>query len=457
MPPDRMQWTSLLSHQRLGGAPASGAGPRSEFQRDFDRIVFSSAFRRLQDKTQVFPLAKNDYVRTRLTHSLEVASVGRSLGVLAGDHVLRAHAQMRAGGYGAGDFGAIVAAACLAHDIGNPPFGHAGEAAIQHWFNNSALGRGVLARLAAEQRADFARFEGNAQTFRILARLGMPDNAGGMQLTCATLAAVAKYPRAAQLSIPAPAGISGKKHNFFHADRERFAAVAQATGLLRRDAGAHCWCRHPLAFLVEAADDISYCVIDVEDAFRAGEMRYAEIEPLYRGIVSDPAAWTKAGAISTDEKRVEYLRARTIDALVSEAAAIFFAREPAMLEGEFDDELIALIPHAAGLEAFRALARDRVYQSAVVLNLQSPGAAILGELLDAFVGAVEAAAAGAVAQRERSILDFLPGQFLCADGRPAADLYARVLAIADFVSGMTDSYAVAMAGKIRALRQPGAR
>jgi len=457
MPPDRMQWTSLLSHQRLGGAPASGAGPRSEFQRDFDRIVFSSAFRRLQDKTQVFPLAKNDYVRTRLTHSLEVASVGRSLGVLAGDHVLRSHAQMRAGGYGAGDFGAIVAAACLAHDIGNPPFGHAGEAAIQHWFNNSALGRGVLARLAAEQRADFARFEGNAQTFRILARLGMPDNAGGMQLTCATLAAVAKYPRAAQLSIPAPAGISGKKHNFFHADRERFAAVAQATGLLRRDAGAHCWCRHPLAFLVEAADDISYCVIDVEDAFRAGEMRYAEIEPLYRGIVSDPAAWTKAGAISTDEKRVEYLRARTIDALVSEAAAIFFAREPAMLEGEFDDELIALIPHAAGLEAFRALARDRVYQSAVVLNLQSPGAAILGELLDAFVGAVEAAAAGAVAQRERSILDFLPGQFLCADGRPAADLYARVLAVTDFVSGMTDSYAVAMAGKIRALRQPGAR
>jgi len=453
MSPDRMQWTSLLSHQRLGGAPASGAGPRSEFQRDFDRIVFSSAFRRLQDKTQVFPLAQNDYVRTRLTHSLEVASVGRSLGVLAGDHVLRSLPQMCAGGYGAGDFGAIVAAACLAHDIGNPPFGHAGEAAIQHWFNSSELGRGVLVRLAAEQRADFARFEGNAQTFRILARLGMPDNAGGMQLTCATLAAVAKYPRSAQLSISAPAGISGKKHNFFHADRERFEAVAQATGLLRRDAGAHCWCRHPLAFLVEAADDISYCVIDVEDAFRAGEMRYAEIEPLYRGIVNEPAAWTKAGAIATDEKRAEYLRARTIDALVSEAAEVFFAREQAMLEGAFDEELIALIPHAAGLEAFRTLARERVYQSAVVLNLQSPGAAILGELLDAFVGAVEAAAAGALAPRERAILDFLPGQFLCADGRPAADLYARVLAITDFVSGMTDSYAVAMAEKVKALRQ----
>lgn len=448
---DRMHWPSLLSHHRLGGPPAAGGGPRSEFQRDFDRIVFSSAFRRLQDKTQVFPLAKNDYVRTRLTHSLEVASVGRSLGVLAGDHVLRAHPEMARTGYSAGDFGAVVAAACLAHDIGNPPFGHAGESAIQAWFNASELGCSVLARLAPEERADFARFEGNAQTFRILARLGMPDNAGGMQLTCATLAAVAKYPRSAHLSFPAPAGISGKKHNFVYADRERFAAAAQATGLIPRRAGASCWCRDPLAFLVEAADDISYCVIDVEDAFRAGEVRYAEIEPLYRGIVTDPAAWTKAGAIATDEKRVEYLRARTIDALVTEAAEVFTAREEAMLAGAFDEELIALIPHARSLEAFRALARDRVYQSAVVLNLQSPGAAILGELLDAFVGAVEAAAAGSPPPRARAIMGFLPGQFLSADGRPAAELYARVLGITDFVSGMTDSYAVAVAAKLRAL------
>ena len=446
-----MNWTSLLSHHRLGGPHAAGVGPRSAFQRDFDRIVFSSAFRRMQDKTQVFPLAKNDYVRTRLTHSLEVASVGRSLGVLAGDHVLRRHPEMAAAGYTAADFGAVVAAACLAHDIGNPPFGHAGEAAIPSWFSTSALGRSVLARLAPQERADFERFEGNAQTFRILARLGMPDNAGGMQLTCATLAAVAKYPRSAHLAFAAPEGISAKKHNFFHADRERFGAVAQETGLVRRRTGAPCWCRHPLAFLVEAADDISYCVIDVEDAFRAQEVSYAEIEPLYRGIVTDPAAWQKARAIATDEKRVEYLRARSIDALVTEAAQAFAAREEAMIAGAFDAELVALIPHAGALEAFRALARDRVYQSAVVLNLQSPGAAILGELLDAFVGAVEAAAAGAPPPRESGILALLPGQFLPADGRPASDLYARVLGITDFVSGMTDSYAVAIAMKLKGL------
>ena len=202
---------------------------------------------------------------------------------------------------------------------------------------------------------------------------------------------------------------------------------------------------------MEAADDISYCVIDVEDAFRAREVSYAEIEPLYRGIVTDPAAWQKAGAIATDEKRVEYLRARTIDALVMEAAQAFAAREQAMLAGAFDEELITLIPHAQALEAFRVLARDRVYHSAVVLNLQSPGAAILGELLDAFVGAVEAAMHGSSPPGAREILDFLPGQFLSAGSRPATDLYARVLAITDFVSGMTDSYAVAIAEKLRAL------
>jgi dGTPase len=452
---NRMHWPSLLCHRRLGGPSVAGIGPRSEFQRDFDRVVFSSAFRRMQDKTQVFPLAKNDYVRTRLTHSLEVASVGRSLGVLAGDHVMRSHPEMPGSGYTAADFGAIVAAACLAHDIGNPPFGHAGESAIQSWFDATEQGRAVLAPLAAEERADFERFEGNAQTFRILARLGMPDNAGGMQLTCATLAAVAKYPRSAQLPFAPPAGVSSKKHNFFHADRERFEAVAQAVGLIRRRAGARCWCRHPLAFLVEAADDISYCVIDVEDAFRAGEMRYAEIEPLYRGVLSDPAVWTKAEAILTDEKRVEYLRARTIDALVAEAADAFAAREEAMLAGAFDQELVAVIPHAQALEAFRALARDRVYHSAVVLNLQSPGAAILGELLQAFVGAIEAAADGPPPPPARAILELLPGQFLRADGKPASELYARVLAITDFVSGMTDSYAVALADRVRALRETG--
>jgi dGTPase len=167
--------------------------------------------------------------------------------------------------------------------------------------------------------------------------------------------------------------------------------------------------------------------------------------------VTDPAAWQKAGAISTDEKRVEYLRARTIDALVTEAAEAFAAREEAMLAGGLDEELIALIPHAQALEAFRALARDRVYESAVVLNLQSPGAAILGELLDAFVGAAEAGLAGSSPARTRATLDFLPGQFLSADGRPAAELYARVLAITDFVSGMTDSYAVAVFAKLKAL------
>ena len=405
-----MRWPALLSHHRLGGPPVAGVGQRSEFQRDFDRIVFSSAFRRLQDKTQVFPLAKNDYVRTRLTHSLEVASVGRSLGVLAGDHVLRQHAAMSGSGYTPADFGAIVAAACLAHDIGNPPFGHAGEAAIQSWFNSSALGAAVLARLSRRSSAPISRASRATRRPSGSSRVWeCPTTPAGCSSPVPRLPRWRNIRAAALLAAAADAGISGKKHNFFYADRERFAAVAQTTGLLRCAAGADCWCRHPLAFLVEAADDICYCVIDVEDAFRAGELSYAEVEPLYRGIVSEPAAWQKAGAISTDEKRVEYLRARTIDALVAEAAAAFVAREQAMLEGRFDLELIALIPHAEALEAFRALARDRVYHSAVVLNLQSPGAAILGELLEAFIGAADAAVTGSRAAAVRAVLDILPG------------------------------------------------
>jgi len=204
-----MDWNRLLSRARPGLSrqqPDNEA--RTDFQRDFDRIVFSSAFRRLQDKTQVFPLSQSDYVRTRLTHSLEVSSVGRSLGTMVGDSVIRRHGLK---GVYPQDFGAVVAAACLAHDIGNPPFGHAGEDAIRLWFTASATGHRVLERLTEAQRQDFLRFEGNAQGFRIITRLQSPDNRGGMQLTCATLGIFTKYPRASALSAEPPPGIAFKK------------------------------------------------------------------------------------------------------------------------------------------------------------------------------------------------------------------------------------------------------
>ena len=448
-----MKWSSLLSRKRLGAAAAPEiAGPRTDFQRDFDRIIFSSAFRRMQDKTQVFPLAKNDYVRTRLTHTLEVASVGRSLGALAGAHVLDQDRELgRKHGYTTADFGAIVAAACLGHDIGNPPYGHAGEFAIQEWFRTSTLGQSILRRLAPAQRADFEKFEGNAQGFRVLARLAMPDNVGGMQLTCATLGAVAKYPRTSWLPLPLSSGISSKKHGFFEADRGLFEAVASECGLIRRRAEEPAWYRHPLAFLVEAADDICYRVVDVEDGFRAGELEYREIEPLYRAVVTGNDAWTKAASISTDEKRVEYLRARTIDVLVREAAQIFSDAEKAILDGAFDGELVSLIPHAEALEAFRDLARKNVYQAAPVIGIRHPGSSALGELLEAFVGATEKWAAGQRDPGMQEVLAMVPVQFVDADRVASEALYGRVIGLTDFVAGMTDSFAADMLRKVRVI------
>ncbi|TAK52534.1 MAG: dNTP triphosphohydrolase [Betaproteobacteria bacterium] len=449
-----MNWRQLLCRHRLGAiAHARPPANRTDFERDYDRVVFSSAFRRLQDKTQVFPLGRNDYVRTRLTHSLEVASVGRSLGLLAGRHVLAQHPGLREEGFAENDFGAIVAAASLAHDIGNPPFGHEGEGAIQGWFKNSPAGRAILGRLAGAERADFELFEGNAQGFRTLVRLQLPDNPGGMQLCCATLGAFTKYPRASVMTASAAKGQGGKKHGFFDAERSLFEALAAELGLLRRAPGEAAWCRHPLAFLVEAADDICYRVVDVEDGFRAGQLEFGEIEPLLLAIAAEAPVRKRVRAMSTDEKRVEYLRARAIGALIEEVAAAFAGQSDAMLAGEFDRDLASVVPHAEQLEAMRALAERRVYGSAPAREARAPGVEVLGELLAAFVGAVDAAAAdpGALSARFRSVFDMIPDQFLAPQRAPAADLYARVLGITDYVSGMTDSYAVAMRERLAGL------
>ena len=257
-------WEKLLSNERLGAGRAPGSAERTAFQQDYDRIVFTSAFRRMKDKTQVFPLSKSDYVRTRLTHSLEASCVGRSLGAVVGREIIARHGLKDVE---SGDFGAIVAAACLAHDIGNPPFGHAGEDAIREWFRSS----GILQRhgFSAAQKADFERYEGNAQGFRIVSRLQSPANPGGLQLTSAVLAAFTKYPRPSQLDVELE-GKSGNKFGFFQQDADNFARVAAATGLVERIPG-RAWRRHPLAFLVEVADDTCYLIVDLEDAARLGK------------------------------------------------------------------------------------------------------------------------------------------------------------------------------------------
>ena len=444
----RKIWEKLLSSERLGAGQAPGTAERTAFQQDYDRIVFTSAFRRMKDKTQVFPLSKSDYVRTRLTHSLEVSCVGRSLGALVGREIIARHSLQHVE---SGDFGAIVAAACLAHDIGNPPFGHAGEDAIREWFRQSNL----LERhdFTSAQKADFERYEGNAQGFRIVSRLQSPANPGGLQLSSAVLATFTKYPRPSHLNTELD-GISGKKFGFFQQDADNFRHVARSTGLIERIPNI-AWHRHPLAFLVEVADDTCYLIVDLEDAARLGFVPYKDAECLLADLAGNTINGGRLDRLHDPKERLEYLRAKAIGCLLESTAAVFLENEDAILSGKFDDELLKSSPIAHPLQAILKLAKDTIYNARPALEIETAGFEVLGALLGLFTNAVEARAGHArFTTRERMLLNLLPTQFLGHDGEPDADPYIRLLQVADFVAGMTDSYAVDMYRKLKGFDLP---
>ncbi|MFV5214072.1 dGTP triphosphohydrolase [Azonexus caeni] len=445
----RKIWEKLLSSERLGAGKAPGTAERTAFQQDYDRIVFTSAFRRMKDKTQVFPLSKSDYVRTRLTHSLEVSCVGRSLGAVVGREIIARHGLPHVE---SGDFGAIVAAACLAHDIGNPPFGHAGEDAIREWFRNS----GLLERheFTPAQRADFEKYEGNAQGFRIVSRLQSPANPGGLQLTSAVLATFTKYPRPSALDGPLD-GKSGKKFGFFQQDADNFARVAQSTGLVERIPG-QAWRRHPLAFLVEVADDTCYLIVDLEDAARLGFVPYKDAECLLADLAGSTINGSRLDRLYDPKERLEYLRAKAIGRLLESAAAVFLENEAAILDGSFDDELLEQSPVSVPLQAVLQVAKETIYTARPALEIETAGFEVLGALLGLFTHAVEAAAVPELrmTKREEMLLRLLPPQFLGHGGKPDADPYVRLLQVADFVAGMTDSYAVDMYRKLKGFDLP---
>lgn len=442
-----MDWIKLFSAQRLGRDEPYDTRGRSPFQRDYDRIIFSSAFRRLQDKTQVFPLAHVDYVRTRLTHSLEVSCVGRSLGLSVGEVIEARYPDLPVSST---HFGEVIAAACLGHDIGNPPFGHSGEESIRHWFRESSIGRQVLENLNAAQREDFLNFEGNAQGFRILSRLQYPTSEGGLQLSYATLGAFCKYPRPSLLDLsPKRTGISSKKHGFFVSEIPVFEKIAKALGLSSN--GSNSYHRHPLAFLVEAADDICYHFIDFGDGFRLGYVSYSEVEELLMSIFTDEKdrIHKRIQLFHEDKDRLEYLAGKAISFLISQVAEVFLAEEVAIREGRFDRELISEVESVKVLENIKALSVQKVYGAREVIEIEAAGFEVLGGLLDLLIPAVEDAfkMKGGSA-KSRKLLELIPNQFLSWQGTPSEDPYERILKITDFISGMTDSYAVKYHGKI---------
>ena len=451
-----MNWIRLLSRKRLGSDQPPGPGTaRTDFQRDFDRIVFCSAFRRMQDKTQVWPMSTVDYVRTRLTHSLESSSIGRSLATMVGEQVIRRHGLS---GFEASDFGDICAAACLAHDIGNPPFGHSGEDAFRHWAREADYGRRRVDGLSGSQREDFLKFEGNAQGFRIVARLQNPDNPGGLQLTCATLAAFTKYPRESWVGDGRLDGVSGKKHGFVNEDRPLFEAVAEEVGLIRRDPLHALWYRHPLAFLVEAADDISYRVIDIEDGFRLGHLAYDEVFEMFWPLVQDKAAQgPRLERIADPKNRVQFLRAKVINEAIRQALECFLDHEAEILAGRFDRPLLDEVPLRRELDRLIDSARERIYCAPEVVGIQTAGYQVISELLERFATVIDDVAergAGA-SPRSRMTLRLIPEQFLGEDRRPSPDFYTRLLRLTDFVAGMTDSFAVSLYKKITGISLPG--
>ncbi|PPS44896.1 deoxyguanosinetriphosphate triphosphohydrolase [Chroococcidiopsis sp. TS-821] len=440
-----MQWRKLLSRSRLFHNLNVEDSGRTAFEKDFDKIIFSSYFRRLKDKTQVFSLVDNDYIRSRLSHSLEASCVGRTLGTLVGQEIVKRHAK-ELYDYTARDFGDIVAAACLSHDIGNPPFGHAGEDAIQEWFK-SPNAAAVLSLLTPGQQADFKCFEGNAQGFRILTKLDKPQHRQGLQFTCATLATFTKYPREAGINSNSfnkynsnSDNKSTKKHGFFQEEKELFAQIAQEVGLIRRQKDIAWWCRHPLVFLVEAADDICYHIVDLEDGFSMGYIDYAEAKMWLIDILEGE----KIEQFDDKKEQIKYLRAKAIHKLITEVKQVFLDCEEQLLSGTFDSPLTSQIASGLKLKEIIELTRKNVYEACEVVEVKVAGYQVLGGLLEEFVSAVT----------NNNLSKSYLTKKLLPNFKDTEQLYSKVLQVTDYISGMTDSYAVSLFKKIKGISLP---
>jgi dGTPase len=451
----QMNWEKLLSRKRYEGqdkAKESEESARGAFQRDYDRIVFSSAFRRLQNKTQVMPLPESDFVHTRLTHSLETSCVGRSLGRVVGQELLQKYAGLEQQSWvNEANFGDIVAAACLAHDIGNPPFGHSGEDAISAYFQ-SAAARPYLQELTAAQQADLQHFEGNAAGFRILthtyaAQSNLP---GGLSLTYTTLATFTKYPKESLPQIKGTAHTSEKKYGFFQSEKAWFQVIAQELGLLAKGAaGEIFYHRHPLAFLVEAADDICYRIIDFEDGCKLGLIPPDKALQLLKAILDEPGR--KSSLTFYDwREQIGYYRALIINKLITETAAIFKAHETDILAGHYDKPLISQVSSKPTLDEIKDLSIRAIYRNRPVLEIEAAGFEVLGGLLDIFLQAVFEPGS----RRNQKMLDLVPDQYLDISRQVHPDAYSRILHITDFISGLTDQAAISLYRKIKGITLP---
>ncbi|NLC21468.1 MAG: deoxyguanosinetriphosphate triphosphohydrolase [Halomonadaceae bacterium] len=433
----QMHWERLLDPTRLNDKPRSVNHEigRSPFHKDHDRIVFSGSFRRLGRKTQVHPLTDNDHIHTRLTHSLEVGCVGRSLGMIVGE-LLR---ERLPDWITPADLGVIVQAACLGHDIGNPPFGHAGEYAIRDWFKRAeADGSGLLDGLSERERADLLTYEGNAQGFRVVTQIEYNQFRGGMRLTAATLGTLLKYPWTVEY------GGSAGKFGCYQSEQSQLEDVARCVGLLPRGEGR--WCRHPLAWLVEAADDICYALLDLEDGLEMGILRFDEVAEVLLQIAGDaPPDYSRMERDGVSQRRrIAALRGAAMERAVNDVGAVFVEHETALLNGTLNRDLLELChPDLGwGVAAAKQLARERIFQNERKAKLEIGAYTTLGILLEAFIGAAhELHFTGQSSFKHQRVLALI-GENTPRPSWPLYDSYRRML---DFIGGMTDHYAVDLA------------
>lgn len=437
-----MNWNDLLTTRRLGMEHSEKHDGRSEFQRDFDRLIFSAPFRRLQNKTQVFPLPGSVFVHNRLTHSLEVSCVGRSIGDLVA-HLLQKKYENEVTYLP--EIGAVVAAACLAHDMGNPPFGHSGENAIATYFSEGG-GREFLSQLSEAECCDIVQFEGNANAFRLLTHQFNGRRNGGFVLTYTTLASIVKYPYEAQY-----ADKKKTKFGFFQTEKTIYSKIADTLGIIRNPANANRYVRHPLVYLVEAADDICYQIMDIEDAFKLKILSYEETIELLLSFLSDKRkqrAIDTFGMVKDVNEQIAYLRSSVMGSLIDACASVFVDNEERILTGTFDKSLVGSLPQPLRDAYSRAadLSVNKIYRSQIVLDVELAGYRIISELIDVLMSAVF----NPNKAYSKQILNRIPSQYDVSSDT----IYGKIQAVLDYVSGMTDVYALDLYRKLNGMSLP---
>ncbi len=443
----------IYTNQRSNTNDTSDA--RSEYQRDYDRIIFSSAFRRLQNKTQVFPLPGSVFVHNRLTHSLEVSSVGRSMGNLVGKFISENYKLTKESQefykYSIHD---VISAACLCHDIGNPAFGHSGEDAIASYFDRHETD--LKQYFTESEWADLINFEGNANAIRILTQQQNGKSEGGLRLTYSTLAAIAKYP--CESVAKDKSQLHRKKFGFFQAQIEAFRTIAEKTNMILEQDSPIIYKRHPFVWLVEAADDICYSIIDVEDSQRLGIIDHDKCRKLFLNLVEslDPSQIDKTKntlkSISDKNDRIAYLRAKSINLLTQKSVEVYQNNFDQIVKGEFKTALLDVIKNETEqvtkrvLDEIQRFSIENIYNHRSVLEIENAGYNVMSELLSQFIPPI------LKDEKERKTFEkkalrLVPAQFLYEKGTK----YQKVMGILDYVSGMTDNYATELYRRIKGI------